>query len=110
MRLRWRSDGGNRATDGETVRGAADRHGAAAGENGGALEEVIEAIDILKGRVRGFEELSLELSAWMFYLGERTPSVNEGRRLAEAMITSGKALDKFRRVYRAARWRRTGYG
>ena len=38
----------------------------------------------------------MELSAWMFYLGEKTKSAEEGRALAEEMIRSGKALDKFR--------------
>jgi pyrimidine-nucleoside phosphorylase len=33
----------------------------------------------------------------MFFLGARTASVNEGRRLAEAMITSGQALETFRK-------------
>src|SRR5258707_5563788 len=32
----------------------------------------------------------------MFYLGKRTPSVEEGRRLAQARIASGKALEKLR--------------
>ena len=42
-------------------------------------------------------ELSLELCAWMFYLGERSKSVDEGRRLAEDMIASGQAREKFKR-------------
>ena len=67
------------------------------GRMAGHSSEVIEAIDILRGKgPRDLRQLSVELSAWMFYLGERTPSVNEGRRLAEAMITSGQALEKFR--------------
>src|SRR5260370_7307999 len=41
-------------------------------------------------------DLSLDLSAWMFYLGERTKTVEEGRRLAETMIATGQALEKFR--------------
>jgi pyrimidine-nucleoside phosphorylase len=45
-------------------------------------------------------ELSIELSAWMFFLGERTKSVDEGRRLAEEMIASGKALERFRECIR----------
>jgi len=36
----------------------------------------------------------------MFFLGERTKSVEEGRRLAEEMIASGKALDRFRQCVR----------
>ena len=45
-------------------------------------------------------DLSLDLSAWMFYLGERTESVEEGRRLAETMIATGQALEKFRQGIR----------
>jgi pyrimidine-nucleoside phosphorylase len=67
------------------------------GRMAGHASEVIEAIDILKGKgPKDLQQLSLELSAWMFYLGERTSSVNEGRRLAQAMISSGQALEKFR--------------
>jgi pyrimidine-nucleoside phosphorylase len=32
----------------------------------------------------------------MFFLGERTPSVEQGRSLAETMVASGQALEKFR--------------
>jgi len=31
----------------------------------------------------------------MFFLGERTASVNEGRRLAESLVASGQALETF---------------
>src|SRR5207245_9447470 len=41
-------------------------------------------------------ELSIELSAWMFYLGDRTKSVDEGRVLAERLIASSEALKKFK--------------
>jgi thymidine phosphorylase len=36
----------------------------------------------------------------MFFLGERTKSVEEGRRLAETMVTTGRALEKFRQGIR----------
>ncbi len=39
---------------------------------------------------------TFDLCAWMFYLGERTNSVEEGRSLAEEMLASGKALERFR--------------
>jgi thymidine phosphorylase len=45
-------------------------------------------------------ELSLELSAWMFFLGDRTRSVEEGRSLAEAMVATGQALEKLRQGIR----------
>jgi pyrimidine-nucleoside phosphorylase len=71
------------------------------GRAAGHANEVAECIDILNGNgPADLRELSLELSAWMFYLGERTKSVEEGRRLAEAMIATGKAKDKFKQGIR----------
>src|SRR5947207_1510334 len=71
------------------------------GRMAGHSNEVAESVEVLKGRgpadLRG---LSLDLSAWMFYLGERTNSVEEGRRLAETMIATGQALEKFRQGIR----------
>jgi pyrimidine-nucleoside phosphorylase/thymidine phosphorylase len=67
------------------------------GRMAGHSNEVAESIEILKGRgPADLRDLSLELSAWMFYLGERTKSVEEGRHLAETMIVGGQALEKFR--------------
>src|SRR6266446_2345642 len=67
------------------------------GRFAGHSNEVIESIEILKGRgAAGLRDLSLELSAWMFFLGERTKTLDEGRALANEMVTSGKALGKFR--------------
>src|SRR5947209_5537203 len=61
------------------------------GRAAGHATEVIECIEVLNGRgPADLRELSLELSAWMFYLGERTRSVEEGRALAESMITGSK--------------------
>jgi pyrimidine-nucleoside phosphorylase len=60
--------------------------------------EVIESIEVLRGRgAQDLRQLSIELSAWMFFLGERTTSVDEGRVLAEKLVASGEALGKFRR-------------
>jgi len=71
------------------------------GRMAGHSNEVIESIEVLKGRgPADLRDLSLDLSAWMFYLGERTNSVEEGRRLAETMITTGQALEKFRQGIR----------
>ncbi len=71
------------------------------GRMAGHSHEVIEAIDVLKGHgPDDLRTLSLELSAWMFHLGERTKSVEDGRRLAEQMIASGKALERFRQCIR----------
>jgi pyrimidine-nucleoside phosphorylase len=71
------------------------------GRMAGHSNEVIESIEVLKGRgPADLRELSVELSAWMFHLGERTESVEDGRRLAEEMIASGKALESFRECIR----------
>ena len=71
------------------------------GRMAGHSNEVLESIDVLKGRgPTDLRDLSLDLSAWMFFLGERTKSVEEGRRLAETMIATGQALDKFRQGIR----------
>ena len=67
------------------------------GRMAGHSNEVIESIDVLNGQgPQDLRELSIELSAWMFFLGERTKSVEEGRRLAETMIATGHAKEKFR--------------
>src|SRR5712675_1558468 len=71
------------------------------GRMAGHSNEVVESIEVLKGGGPGdLRDLSLDLSAWMFFLGERTKSVEEGRRLAETMIATGQALEKFRQGIR----------
>jgi pyrimidine-nucleoside phosphorylase len=67
---------------------------------GNALE-VAECLDVLKGAgAEDLRELSLQLSAWMFYLGGRVKSVAEGYKLAEDAIASGRAIEKFREIIR----------
>jgi pyrimidine-nucleoside phosphorylase len=62
---------------------------------GNALE-VEEIVELLEGGgPRDLRELTDELAGWMFYLGERTKSVEEGKALAAETITSGKAREKF---------------
>src|SRR5215468_1304609 len=62
---------------------------------GNALE-VIECVAVLKGGgPADLRDLSIELSAWMFYLGDRTASIDEGRKLAQQMIANGSAFEKF---------------
>jgi pyrimidine-nucleoside phosphorylase len=71
------------------------------GRMAGHSSEVAECIEVLNGRgPADLVELSLELSAWMFFLGERTKSVAEGRDLAEAMIATGQAKEKFKQGIR----------
>jgi pyrimidine-nucleoside phosphorylase len=67
------------------------------GRFAGHSNEVIESVEVLRDRgAADLRELSIELSAWMFHLGERTKSVDEGRALAEKLIASGQALGKFK--------------
>ena len=67
------------------------------GRFAGHSNEVIESIEVLHGRgAADLRELSVELSAWMFYLADRTKSVDEGRTLAQNLIASGDALEKFK--------------
>jgi pyrimidine-nucleoside phosphorylase len=67
------------------------------GRFAGHSHEVMESLEVLKGRgAADLRDLSIELAAWMSYLGERTKSVDEGRVLAQKLVASGQALEKFR--------------
>jgi pyrimidine-nucleoside phosphorylase len=71
------------------------------GRMAGHANEVLESVEVLKGRgPADLRDLSLDLSAWMFFLGEGTKSVEEGRRLAETMVATGQALEKLRQGIR----------
>jgi pyrimidine-nucleoside phosphorylase len=43
-------------------------------------------------------ELCLELAAWMFYLGERVKTLDEGKKFSADLIASGHAREKFREI------------
>ena len=65
---------------------------------GNALE-VLEATEVLHGRgPDDLRELCLELAGWMLYLGGVSKTVAEGKRQSAHLISSGKALDKFRQM------------
>jgi len=67
------------------------------GRMAGHANEIIECIEVLSGGgPADLRDLSLDLSAWMFFLGGRTKTVDEGRRLAETMIATGQAKEKFK--------------
>jgi pyrimidine-nucleoside phosphorylase len=67
---------------------------------GNALE-VEESIEVLRGAgPTDLRDLSIELSAWMLLLGDRVRIIDEGRSLAAEMISSGRALEKFREIIR----------
>jgi pyrimidine-nucleoside phosphorylase len=61
--------------------------------------EVEECIEVLRGGgPADLRELSLELAAWMFHLGGRGSTIAEGKKLADRLLGSGQALEKFRRM------------
>jgi pyrimidine-nucleoside phosphorylase len=67
------------------------------GRMAGHSVEIMECIDVLNGKgPEDLRELSIELSAWMFTLGECTKNLEEARALAQELIANGKALQKFR--------------
>jgi pyrimidine-nucleoside phosphorylase len=69
------------------------------GRTAGNAMEIAECIEVLGGGgPADLRELCIELSGWMFFLGEKSASVAEGRKLADQMITSGRARDKFREI------------
>jgi pyrimidine-nucleoside phosphorylase len=65
---------------------------------GNALE-VVEVVEILRGAgPKDLRELCLELGGWMLHLGGVSDTVEDGKKLSEQLIASGKALDKFRQM------------
>ena len=58
--------------------------------------EVYESIKVLKGEVKNdLYELCLNLAGAMIYLGEKSKSINEGKKLAEEQIKNSEAFSKF---------------
>jgi pyrimidine-nucleoside phosphorylase len=71
------------------------------GRMAGHANEVRECIDVLHGAgPADVRELSLELSAWMFYLTEKSTSLGEARQLAESILAGGQAAQKFKQGIR----------
>src|ERR1700730_12298701 len=69
------------------------------GRKAGNAMEVAESIEVLSGEgPADLRDLCLELAAWMFFLGERVKTVEEGKRLSSDLIASGKAREKFREI------------
>jgi pyrimidine-nucleoside phosphorylase len=61
--------------------------------------EVVEVIEILRGGgPEDLRELCLHLAGWMLYLGGVCQSVAEGNQISAELISSGKALDRFRQM------------
>jgi pyrimidine-nucleoside phosphorylase len=69
------------------------------GRTAGNAMEIAESIDVLGGAgPADLRELCLELAAWMFFLGDRVKTVDEGKKLSMDLITSGMAREKFREI------------
>ncbi len=65
---------------------------------GNALE-VVEVMEVLRDEgPEDLRELCLELSGWMLHLGGVSKTVAEGKQESAKLISSGKALEKFRRM------------
>ena len=69
------------------------------GRKAGNAMEVAESIEVLSGRgPADLRDVCLELAAWMFFLGEKVKSVEEGKKLSTDLIVSGHAREKFREI------------
>jgi pyrimidine-nucleoside phosphorylase len=69
------------------------------GRKAGNAMEVAESVEVLAGAgPADLRELCLELAAWMFFLGERVKTLDEGKKLAAELIASGQAREKFREI------------
>jgi pyrimidine-nucleoside phosphorylase len=65
---------------------------------GNALE-VVEVVEILRGEgPEDLRQLCIELAGWMLRLGGVSATVTEGKKQSERLISSGKALDRFRQM------------
>jgi pyrimidine-nucleoside phosphorylase len=65
---------------------------------GNALE-VVECVEILRGGgPEDLRELCLELAGWMLQLGGISQTVSEGKRRSAQLISSGKALERFKQM------------
>jgi pyrimidine-nucleoside phosphorylase len=61
--------------------------------------EVEESLDVLRGNgPEDLKELCVELAAWMLHLGGVADIVQQGKTIAEKLIESGEALEKFRQM------------
>lgn len=65
---------------------------------GNALE-VVEVVELLRGGgPEDLRDLCLELAGWMLHLGGASKTVAEGKQQSAQLISSGKALGKFRQM------------
>jgi pyrimidine-nucleoside phosphorylase len=73
------------------------------GRYAGNALEVFEAVTLLQGPgwAEDTYELSLALAGWMLHLGGKANSAASGRDLANELVLSGAALEKFRAMVEA---------
>lgn len=72
------------------------------GNNIGNSLEVEEAINVLKGKVKGrLKDVVLELGAHMLVLGKITNNLETARNMLNENIANGKGLDKFKELITA---------
>lgn len=72
------------------------------GNNIGNSLEVEEAINVLKGKVKGrLKDVVLELGAHMLILGKITNNLETARNMLNENIANGKGLDKFKELITA---------
>ncbi|MCW8849531.1 MAG: thymidine phosphorylase, partial [Melioribacteraceae bacterium] len=61
--------------------------------------EVYESVKVLQGEiVPDLNEVSVNLSGAMIYLGGKAKSINEGIKISEELLKNGKAFDKFLQI------------
>src|SRR5579871_2755934 len=61
--------------------------------------EVVEVIEVLHGNgPEDLRELCLNLAGWMLHLGGASKTVAEGKQISAQLISSGKALERFRQM------------
>jgi pyrimidine-nucleoside phosphorylase len=69
------------------------------GRKAGNAMEIVEVIEVLGGAgPADLRELCMDLAAWMFLLGERVKTLDEGKKLSADLIASGQAREKFREI------------
>jgi pyrimidine-nucleoside phosphorylase len=75
------------------------------GASAGNWLEIAECCALLQGERPTLSEdlrtVSLELAAWMLFLGGAEPSVDQGRARAAALLTNGEAWQCFRQIVAA---------
>ena len=75
------------------------------GRFAGNWVEIWESVSLLRGGRHplneDLRELSLILAGWMIYLGGKAEDAQQGRDIAESLVASGAALDRFEQMVAA---------